>query len=132
MRNKYLVRNKKKYKGVFAQFTHTGNEVINLIKKKKLNNIEIISKLSTEVIELGSIHYSFYLSVESEDLNIVEFLIKDLKVDEPLTEDKCLKILNLKKFSGAYSEFVKNEYERYFLKYNIKDVEIRCINGFLD
>ncbi|MCR1952219.1 hypothetical protein NSA50_14375 [Clostridium sp. DSM 100503] len=130
METKYLIRNKKKYRGLFTQFTHTGTEVINLIKKEKLDSIDIIYKVNIEPLELGGIHYRFYISIESKDLKIVELLIKDLKIDGQLTEDKILKLNNLEKFSKAYAEFIKDEYNRYFKKYSIKNVEIRCVNGF--
>lgn len=46
MKNKYLIRNKKKYKGLFNQFTHTGNEVIKLIKDKKIKKLDIVNEIN--------------------------------------------------------------------------------------
>ena len=132
MENKCLVRNKKKQRSLFHQFTYTGKEVINLIKKNKLKELDVIYKLSVEPINSISMHYKFYILLQSNQLKIVELVIKDLKIDAPLTEDAIWKINNLKKFSGSYAEFVKSEYERYFKKYNLKDIEISCINEFYD
>ena len=128
MEDKCLVRNKKRQRSLFHQFTYTGKEVINLIKKNELKELDIIYKLSVKPINSISMHYKFSIFLKSKELRIVELIIKDLKIDVPLTEDAVWKINNLKKCSGAYSEFVKDEYERYFKKYNIKDINIKCIN----
>jgi len=132
MENKCLVRNKKKQRSLFHQFTYTGKEVINLIKKNKLKELNIIYKLSVKPINSISMHYKFYILLQSKQLKIVELVIKDLKMDTPLTEDAIWKINNLKVFSRSYAEFVKAEYERYFKKYNLKDIKIACINGIED
>ena len=129
MENKCLVRNKKKQRSLFHQFTYTGKEVISLIKKNKIKELDVIYKLSVKPINSVSMHYKFYILLQSKQLKIVELVIKDLKIDTPLTEDAIWKINNLKKFSGSYAEFVKSEYERYFKKYNLKDIKITCIDG---
>ena len=59
-------------------------------------------------------HYKFYILLQSEQLKIVELVIKDLKIDVPLTEDSIWKINNLKKFSGSYAEFIKSEYDVFY------------------
>lgn len=130
MRNRYLVLNKKKRMSIFTQFTYTGKEVINLIKKKRIKELDIIYKIAVRPIDSRSMHYRFCISLQSKEFNIVELVIKDLKIDTPLTEDAIWKINNLKKFSREYAEFVKSEYERYLKKYKLKDIEISCIDGF--
>ena len=81
MENKCLVRNKKKQRSLFHQFTYTGKEVINLIKKNKLKELDVIYKLSVEPINSISMHYKFYILLQSNQLKIVELVIKDLKID---------------------------------------------------
>ena len=130
MKDKYLIRNKKKFKSIFIQFTHTGNQVIKVIKDKNIKSLNILCKLKIEDIDLESMHYRFYISIESKELKIVEMILKDLKIDKPLNPDSRLKIDNLKKFSMSCADFIKDEYERYFKKYKVKDVEIQCINRF--
>ena len=132
MENKCLVRNKKKQRSLFHQFTYTSKEVINLIKNNKLKELDVIYKLSVDPINSISMHYKFYILLQSKQLKIVELVIKDLKIDAPLTEDAIWKINNLKKFSGSYAEFVKSEYKRYFKKYDLKDMKIECIDGIED
>lgn len=132
MRNKYLVINKKKRMSIFTQFTYTEKEVINLIKKKKIKELDVIYKIVVKPIDSRAMHYRFCISLQSKEFNIVELVIKDLRIDTPLTEDAIWKINNLKKFSREYAEFVKSEYERYFKKYKLQDMKIECINGFED
>lgn len=130
MVQEYLVINKKKRRSLFTQFTYTGKEVIKVIKKKKIKEIDVIYKMNIRPIDSKSMHYKFCIILESKERKIVELVIKDLKIDTPLTEDAIWKINNLKKFSIDYADFVKAEYERYFKKYKLKDMKIECIDGF--
>lgn len=129
--NKYLIKNKKKFRSIFNQIRYNRAELIELIKKKRINEINLIAKYSTESINEVTNHFKFCISIESKKDKILELVIKDMKVDIPLNEDATWKISNLEELCMDYIKYIKSELERYFEKYGVSTVEIKVRNEFL-
>lgn len=127
---KYIIKNKKNFRSIFNQISYSRSELMNVIKTKRISKIEIIAKYRNNPINEVTNHFKFCISIESKKDKILELVIKDMKVDMPLTEDAARKISNLEELCIDYMKYIKSELERYFKKYDVPTVEIMCSNGF--